>query len=284
MTRDNAGELAIVESFCKDFTDRGWVADDIVTLGGATGCRDPLVVSDVLAKAKQKPKKIFFNDLSPAMVGMAQKTHLTRYQEPPHTVTAIAGPIHEIAQHIPRMPRRVIIGVYRLWALLESSLIEGYAYSGLEGYVRNAERLGDCFILEPIRFEGTQYVPVSPPIELIAQADRKEYVEALRVVRLAVLDHLPDAIRVTGLFDNGSEPFLSHWFSEWGVRNLFGASFPAERIHLMSLVRCPKGFVLCLDPVSSPPKGIVTVLNNVLGNVLPHEHVDTLRAIDRLSS
>ena len=153
MTRDNVGELTIVEGFCRDFVGRGYVAKDVVALGGANGCRDPLIVTRTLRISGHAPQQIHFNDLSVAMTKAALEGSLAEYKWSGIPVQLLPGPIHEIASQIPVLPRRLLVGAYSARALVEINPQEDYPYTGLEEYVRNRNILGDRFIVEPVSFE-----------------------------------------------------------------------------------------------------------------------------------
>jgi len=45
-----------------------------------------------------------------------------------------------------------------------------------------------------------------------------------------------------------------------------------------------KGMALVVDPIGVQPQGVVTVLNNVIGNVLPQSQHETLHAIKKIIS
>lgn len=281
MTTDNEGELAHVRSFCRGFVERGYTAEDVVTLGGASGCRDPLVVLDAL-KPHQHPRGLVFNDLSERMVQRAFKRFRDTGIAQAYDVQGIHGPIHEIADRIPSLPRRVIIGVYRSRAFLEANGNEGQPHSGLEGYLRNGVALGDHFFIEAVGFNGGRYDERGPRME-VAVDDTARLPAMIKEIGSWETDDQFTATRVVGCHARKPGFFISHWYSEKGIRNLINKCFPRSRCANTSFAECAKGYVLCIDPVG-PPQGILTLLNNVLGNVLPQEQADTLRAIERISS
>lgn len=283
MTRDNAGELRVVEDFCMDFVKCGYKAEDVVTLGGATGCRDPLVVTDTLARFGQQAKTIYYNDLSRPMVDAALAGALSKYPEQGVTIAPLYGPIHEIAHQIPPLPRRVIIGVYSAQGFTEARPEEDYPSAGLEEYLRNGETLGDRFIIEPVAFRNGTYENLNEVPPVLASACEQELARRLSQLRAGQKDSALTALRVVGQHIEKPGFFISHWFTMSGVLALIESTFPEARRRSMHIAPCAKGFVVCIDPVE-PPRGILTILNNVVGNVLPGEHVDTLRAIERMSS
>ena len=282
MTRDNEGELALVRALCQQFCLSGYEAEDVVTLGGAVGSRDPKVVLDVLGQHGNMPEHIYFNDLSVEMAQQAQRMNLGANRAGSIEVNTLVGPIHEICEHIPVKPRRVIIGVYRAESLVQAVPHYGYPLTGLEEYERNAQIVGARLIIEPVRLESAVYIHMQ--IRILHSSDYAEEIRLQCRRQIESCARLPSlhAIRVVDQHADQEGFFLSHWFSEVGIRALVGASFSSDRLGTLSLVPCAKGYVLCIDPVE-PPRGIVTVLNNVIGNVLPGEQVATLRSIDRIS-
>lgn len=282
MTLDNEGELALVRRFTKDFLSQGFACDDVVTLGGAIGCRDPRVVMEELALAGKTPRAIFFNDLSTAMVKEAFTTSLLQYQKSGTEIKAIPGAIHEIASQIPPKPRRIILGVYSASALVTPKPEEKFSRAGLDEYVHNRAILGDRFILEPVRFKDGGWRGMGERTIVMSGA-RDPLPASTASVKRYLRERDMGAVRVIGEHAGLSGYFLSHWFSEMGITQLVRECFNAQRQVSMRMLKCAKGFVLCIDPIA-PPQGIVTILNNVVGNVIPHEQMMTLRAIDALSS
>jgi len=282
MTTDNIGELILVREFCEDFVVRGYECKDIVTLGGANACRDPLVATEVLARHGRIPVTIHFNDLSVQMVDEAMRGHLALIAKEGASLKAYPGPIHEVAHQIPAVPRRVILGVYSAEAFISSNPQDGFPYCGLHEYVRNSATLGDRFLIEPLQFIGDKYESVGPVVPIIA-ADKNSVASGLEISSRYARQSNVDTIRVVGEHRDHVGFFLSHWFSENGVRNLLESYFPYNRMGSMTVRRCAKGFVICIDP-TEPPQGIITMLNNVLGNILPHEQVATLKCVHDLSN
>jgi hypothetical protein len=282
MTRDNEGELDLVRALCQQFCLSGYKLDDVVTLGGAVGSRDPKVVMEVFERHSMWPEHIYFNDLSGPMTEHALKGSLASYPRDQTKVVAIPGPVHEIAKHIPPIPRRVIIGVYRAEAFTTANPHYGYPLTGLEEYEKNADRIGTHLIIRPVRLTDEEYIHMNTRMLYSSEyePERKSIVQT----HIAQCVNIPpmDAIQVIGTHHDREGYFLSHWFTECGIRRLIAQSFNPERIVSMSLMSCSKGFVLCIDPVDQP-RGIVTILNNVMGNILPNEQIRTLRAIDMFS-
>lgn len=283
MTIDNEGELDLVRTLCHQFCRNGYEAEDVVTLGGAVGSRDPKVVTEVLEHHATWPKHIYFNDLSEPMTKQALEVTLALYPRDRTKVVVLPGPIHEIGTQIPAVHRRVVVGVYRAEALISTNPGIGYSLSGLERYGRNADKIGTHLIIEPVRLTTDGYAEFDDIHFHYSNGDSSEQKGSTRVQVQRCLDlGSVDALRVIGRHETHEGYFLSHWFTEQGIRRLVANCFAPERISSMSLMPCAKGFVLCIDPTERP-LGIVTMLNNVIGNVLPDEQFETLRTIDRFS-
>ena len=283
MTLDNAGELKIVESLSRDFVTKCPVTSDIVTLGGAVGSRDPKTIIETMLELEHCPSHIYFNDLSVDMTRRAIDVTLQPYVAQGTRITAIPGPIHEIEEIIPRSPRRVILGAYRARALIEAYPHLGYPLSGIEEYLKNSAVIGSRLRIEPLDIRDGQYQKPTTCFfltEASTQSEKNavcgEIIHQLEVERV-------DAIRVVGTHEDKDGFFISHWFSEEGLMNLIRRSFNRDRRKYLSVMPCAKGYVVCIDPIENP-RGIVTILNNVIGNILPHEQIMTLEAIDRISS
>jgi hypothetical protein len=117
MTNDNPHEIACVIGK----TDPG-VHSEIITLGGAVGCRDPLLI----LKAKFCSEKegggcsrggrlprVFFNDIAPEMVRKAEESVLAGCRTCGVEMEFYPGPIAEICTWIKRdRSRTLLLGVY----------------------------------------------------------------------------------------------------------------------------------------------------------------------------
>jgi hypothetical protein len=182
------------------------------------------------------------------------------------------------------MPRRVIIGVYRAPALLKAFPQEDYAVPGLDVYLNDTKILGDTFIFEPMFINAEGIYTETGIRTMLTTTTAGSNLEKVR----SILDHsirfgIANVIRVVGRHEGRKGYFLSHWFTEEGILALVRPGFSGNRMSHASLQRCAKGFVLCIDPVQTP-RGVVTILNNVVGNIIPDEQQATLCAIDQLSA
>lgn len=283
MTLDNEGELKIVASISRDQLSKNGSIDDIVTLGGAVGSRDPKVVVDVIRESSSTLSHIYFNDLSSHMTSRAVSTVLRSYTDKTSGITALPGPIHEVGESIPCRPRRVVIGVYRARALVEAYPHLGYPLSGIEEYIKNSSIIGTRLIVEPLDIRNGVYGTPSIRLQLTADSSANDKSAVSNEIIRQLEKERVDAIRVIGTHEHKEGFFISHWFTEEGIINLVRRSFKRERRGHLSIVPCAKGYVLCIDPTEKP-QGMVTILNNVIGNILPDEQIKTLEVIDKLSS
>ena len=77
--------------------------------------------------------------------------------------------------------------------------------------------------------------------------------------------------------------FLSHWYITSSFRQMLQDVFSVDSFSITES-HFAKGMVFTIDPLWHKPQGVVTVLNNVIGNVLPHSQFETLTAIKGIIS
>ncbi len=284
MTNDNQGELALVMGLCEDYLSRRYPLHDVVTLGGAVGCRDPRVVCDTFEVKDVRPKKIYFNDLSEKMVRHAMETHLSKYV-PASEVVALPGDVAEIGSRIPQMPRRVVIGVYHVEALVNASPAHGYPRDGMTEYLENQTFLGTDFELRWCRINNGAYIPSMDRIVICGElgiSDKQMLRLFLEPIIRTKATIEPGALRVVSRNGYEGEFFISHWYNRSGFEDMLSASF-GHRMRHASIQYCAKGMVAYIDPFEAP-RGIATILNNVVGNMLPQQVGKNLKTICRMTS
>ncbi len=72
MTVDNQGELMCVLKRCREISFK-----ELITLGGAVGCRDPkIILDDIISRNKKPLPRVLFNDLSSQQVAWAREKTL----------------------------------------------------------------------------------------------------------------------------------------------------------------------------------------------------------------
>ena len=86
------------------------------------------------------------------------------------------------------------------------------------------------------------------------------------------------ALQIVGQKNGRNGFFLSHWYTPNGILELVQGVFGSGEFSI-SVKHFAKGMALIVDPVGVQPRGVVTVLNNVIGNVLPQSQYETLQAI-----
>ena len=91
------------------------------------------------------------------------------------------------------------------------------------------------------------------------------------------------ALQIIGQHRNKKGFFLSHWYTTSGILGLVRSVF-VDSDFTIDIKYFAKGMVLIVDPIGAPLQGVVTVLNNVIGNVLPQSQHETLKAIKGIIS
>lgn len=280
MTRDNEGEAALVRTAAFGLVSHGHVLEDVVTLGGAVGSRDPVMIMDIL---QPSPSRIYFNDLSPEMTRIARDESLAPFADQGIATHLLAGRVDEIESEIPQAPRHVVIGVYRAAALLNSYPLQGYPRSGVDEYLHNHRIIGDTLLLEAMAIDqGGRYQDIGVRVAIAVSSSETEKERAMLTLWNAIRSGEAHVVRVVGLQGEREGFFISHWFTERGILNLVRAVFTEDLRRSITMEQCAKGFVLSIGP-RKRATGIVTMLNNVLGNILPDDQLATLAAISRLS-
>jgi len=280
MTVDNAGEMDVVLRHCR------FPFESVVTLGGAVGCRDPRkILEDLIQRAPGARPRVFFNDLAERLVLRAKSAVLTPFAEQGFSIKYHVGEIRRVCEKIPRAPRRIIIGVYEARSFFLAHPTGGHPQCGFSEYVKNSAILGKHFLFDWVRLNDAHGLESAGLRGDICVEDSSETL--VRVKRLfAEIGHkvwtqrLTDiaALQVIGRTDGRKGFFISHWYTPSGVRQLLLSAFPKARFSIRRFI-VSKGSVFVIDPRGTKPCGVVTVLNNVIGNVLPHDQYRTLCAI-----
>lgn len=284
MTNDNEGELLLTRDLCDDYVRRSFELVDVVTLGGADGCRDPRIVCDTFALHGKRPQRIYFNDLSEKMVRQALGGHLLKYS-PKVNVVPLAGDIGTIAESIPRRPRRVIIGVYHLSAFTKAAPAHGFPRDGLTEYLENKKHFGSEFVLQWCKIVSGACTPSGVRIGFNAETvigDMKMLRSMLETIACVRAQKEAGALRVLSFNGYEGEFFVSHWYNRAGFLEMLRHAFGPRANHAR-IRRCAKGMVACIDPLERRPEGVLTILNNVVGNMLPEQVVGNLAAIHAMS-
>jgi len=286
MTNDNSHEIVhVIER-----TDPS-IHSEIVTLGGAVGCRDPLAI----LKAKYCSEKdgsccqgsrlprIFFSDISPEMVRRAEESVLASCKDCGIEMEFCASPIADACIRVKRnLSRTLLLGVYSDIGFFDSNPQDGYGHCGFDEYIRNRKILGDRFwfdwlVLRDGSLQTDHYglsVESNWSAEELASA-RKQLADDYAVVSQS---HDLVAIQVVSNHQDKEGFFLSHWFNAKGILLLLKEVFP-EREFGIEYDTFPKGMLFAIERRGHSSEGIVTILNNVLGNILPEEQILTLTRV-----
>jgi len=296
MTNDNRAEIIeVIERFKAHPT----MGRDIVTLGGAIGCRDPkMILKEVVCQKNgqicQPPGEslqVFFNDLASDQVKRAKEDILAQCQNCANVkMKFCAGPIHEVCGEIQSNGSRVLmLGLYGADGFFHANPLRYYPMAGFDEYVKNSAILGDHFWYDWLFLKDGQLVTELSSLEL-SVTDPGEVRLVIRKQLLqgygAFTDYYGDvaepkelvAIQVVSAKENQDGFFLSHWFSIGAIHRLLDKVFPWPDF-LVDFTNLPKGALFEIRRGDEVPKGAVTVLNNVIGNILPEEQMLTLEAI-----
>ncbi|PIR83550.1 hypothetical protein COU18_02600 [Candidatus Kaiserbacteria bacterium CG10_big_fil_rev_8_21_14_0_10_51_14] len=286
MSNDSQGELDIVLEKSRRVHCR-----DIVTLGGAVGCRDPkMILEDMRARGHSELPKIIFNDLAEELVQRARQEFLKPFVEDGADVTFIPGAISDIAAQIPAAPRRLLLGIYRSDAFFTADPDREYPMSGYNEYLENHARLGEEFFMHWVSLTeenllgriGNDHRSIrSDDTELVKLAHKRKLEETYRTMTRAGVQIA--ALQIIGTTEGRDGHFSSHWYTEGGILKMVRQVFTPDRFTI-DLSSCAKSMVLTVDSIRYKPTGIVTVINNVLGNVIPDSQYETLVAIRRMLS
>lgn len=284
MTNDNSGELEIVLEKSREI-----MCDDIITLGGAVGCRDPKVIlEDMLAQGKARTPKVVFNDLSEQQTRKAVEI-LKPVTDLGVAITFAPGEIRNVCGHIPPAPRRLILGVYHSDAFFKSEPAAGYPMAGYDEYLKNHTILGDTFFMDWVQLTSPGNLSSVGVRTYVRHADSRKRQGMIRDILNSSHRTMTDlginvtALQIVGVHDGREGFFLSHWYTQKGILQLVRSAFPTD-LFMINVAHCAKGIVLTIDPIGVTPTGIVTILNNVVGNILPHSQCEALAAVRGIMS
>lgn len=285
MTTDNQGEMNVVLEHCRKIN-----CTDIVTLGGAVGCRDPrAILKDIFLTQKGSNLEVVFNDLSKRQVERAQTSILKPFIDMGIKITFLSGEITDVCQHITKKPRRLLLGVYNCQSFFKAEPEEGYPFCGYDEYIRNSRILGEEFIFDWVKLSKTKklvsvdglYIKVSAKDNMSQSTGKATLLLENEKISKGTMS--VSALQIIGQKENKSGFFLSHWYTQSGILELARSIFSPNEFSI-NIKHFAKGMLLIVDPINTEPQGIVTVLNNVIGNVLPQSQYKTLQAIRRIIS
>lgn len=292
MTNDNTGEMEVALEKCREVQP----IREIVVLGGAVGCRDPKMILDSLYPSSHNNTsnlpKVFFNDLSRPLIKRAKEMVLRPWADRGVQIEYLHGEIRGVCQQVPRQPRRFILGVYDARSFFSASPNEGYPLCGFDEYLKNHAIIGEhlCMTWVALRDDcrlvpyGSKVCANSPEASATDLNVVKSDLEATYRM-IEPNKSLRDVVAIQVIGRRREKPgfFLSHWYTTEGITRLVRLVFP-HKLFSIDIVHSAKGIILTIDPHATTDHGIVTMLNNVLGNVLPHHQYATLCSVrERIS-
>ena len=285
MTTDNQGEINETLAACREID-----CEDIITLGGAVGCRDPkIILEDMFSRKITRIPKVVFNDLAPQQVERARTSILKPFIDQGVEMTFLPGEISGICQKITSRPRRLVLGVYNCWSFFKAEPESGYPFCGYDEYLRNSRILGEEFLFDWVGLSKGELQPAGIRAKVSAHEEVvvKNFVrDSLAAMQRVVTDgHIPSvsALQIVGQTNGREGFFLSHWYTPKGIHELVQSVFDSDEFSI-KVKHFTKGMTLVVDTIGVQPQGVVTVLNNVIGNVLPQSQHETLHAIKKIIS
>ena len=284
MTTDNQPEIQHVIEHVRQH-DFG----EIITLGGAVGCRDPkMILSDAYCSTNGHAcvplsdlPSIFFNDLAPEQVEWAKTQILNRCQQECGVSIAFRpGSIHEVCLKIKPAHRVLLLGVYRAESFFKDKREAGTPLTGFDGYLANSETLGDHFWFDWLVWERDELKTESSGFEFtVKDSGQKRFKQALLGQYKAVsASQKVLALQIVSEKKAKKGYFLSHWYSPSAMTDFLKTIFPPTQF-TMKMIELPKGALFFIKKKQVITSGVITMLNNVQGNIIPSEQVVTLENI-----
>jgi len=258
--------------------------ETILSLGCADGRRDPIPALELLMETGHTVKKVLCNDLSPLLLDRAAANMALVPKEACMQSLFRSGPMHLLGslEGSQPEPKALLVGAYRFEMLLAG---------GLRSYIRNSRLVGDrlSFGLYRLQTSGrgnrAQVIPL--PLTVGSSASSRDLAAAEGYLNASVReaeqkDGANLGVHVRGTFEADERGvFSSAWFTRKGLAELLRLFFSPDR-YSVSINAAGKCWLCRINPRDSKPRGLVTLLNNVLGNILPHELTKSLSAVRRM--
>lgn len=227
--------------------------ETILSIGVADGCRDPTFILEYLkTQNKPMPKEIGYNDISHDMMKIAA-SKINKYRL---NTVAYAGPIQDYLPIIKHKNMMICIGVYNL----------NYFDKAMDMYSKEKQIIGTEIQLNPIIFSNTlQYV--EDHSFTFTQDRTTEW--ASQIIQW---EQIPNFMGIRFQTNTG---FLSHYYD-------------SKQLHKILLTLNPN--TICEKPngryiiyiISNPEaKGVITMINNVLGNIETKDQYSVLTKLSK---
>jgi len=286
MTLDNQQEMDRVLERCREIS-----CGEIITFGGAVGCRDPkMILEELFSRRHGQPlPKVIFNDLSEKQVEHARNNILKLFADAGVEITYLPGQIKDVCKTIGRQnPRRLIIGVYDCQAFFWADPSAGYPLCGYDEYLQNSETIGHELLIDWIRYVPGGNLVSCGTRSRVSSSDCPEDQAVVKNILENIYKNVDDGdikdilgLQVIGRSEGRKGFFISHWYKPSAFRFMVEEIFSPDSF---SIKEChfAKGMIFTIDPIGIKPQGVITILNNVIGNVLPHSQFETLTAVKEI--
>jgi hypothetical protein len=253
---DNDSELDFVLERTVDVVE-------LVCLGVADGCRDPVAILDhMLKQGVVLPTKLVCNDISPKLLEVCEN-RLTKYPIVPYK-QFFPVPISELNFDTQKMGTRIIIGTYNANYIMESLGI----------YNDNNDVIGTIFDLSYLTFDAETGELKKSDEKLTFHI--KNYMNHKDTIMSWC--NIPNFYAYSVETDND---FVSHYFDLANLAKMYKHVFGIETVN--SVTQEGDRYIVA-DIGSKTPQRIVTMLNNVQGNIQWYEQTTSLEKIAKLFS
>ncbi|PIT93805.1 hypothetical protein COU00_02440, partial [Candidatus Falkowbacteria bacterium CG10_big_fil_rev_8_21_14_0_10_43_11] len=284
MTTDNSSEINEVIKYCCQY---GY--QELITLGSAIGCRDPKMIFKQAYCGRSRTTctppnsglpQVFFNDLSETQVERAKKEILARCQQCGARIKFYSGPIHEICGQAGRGSRTLLLGVYNIESFFNADPCHDYPLAGFDEYLKNAVMLGDYFWFDWLILCNGILSTKPADLELSATASQNKRESFRQILRTHCWKKMQDgseaiALQIVGVLKNKDGFFISHWYGKEGLCRLLSMIFSPNDYDVPPPLSLAKGFLVIVKRKNAQSIGVITMLNNVLGNIIPEEQLMT---------
>lgn len=251
---DNDSELNFVLERTHDIVE-------LVCLGAADGCRDPVAILEhMLKKGIVLPTKLVCNDISPKLLEVCEK-RLVEFPTIPYK-QFFPVPLCDLKVDATNMNTRIIIGTYNA----------NYIMQSLSLYNDNNEVIGTIFDLSYLTFDDkTGEFKKSDQKLTFHIKNFEDYKDTIMSWR-----NVPNFYAYSVETD---KDFVSHYFDLDCLTAVY--KFVFDSVPVNSVTEEGDRYIVA-DIGSQNPQRIVTMLNNVLGNIQSFEQIDSLQKIKQL--
>jgi len=239
--------------------------DNLVCLGVADGCRDPIeILRYLLSKNKlDYSMKVYCNDLSSKMVDRCRE----RMKEFPQlSLDCIDGPMGKLGESswtcIDNNHTEFVLGVYN----------SDYIVQSLEIYKKESDLVGKKFSITFLEMDSKENLVISPESLDFYIDNYKNYLD--------VILNWKNSSRFIAYSINTSNGFISHYYSSEGINKILKSVFKDQEI--TTNILGDRYIVNLIKNESNDKKTFITCLNNVLGNIPWHLQSGSLFEIKKL--